>query len=354
LASIRKRKGRDMKKRVLVAGIAVFIAGSASGAKIVLDRIIARVNNEIVTQRQYDRQKAELRAELSQRYSGAELEVQVREQSKNLLRDLIDQDLLVEKAKDLDVKVDTDVIKRLDEIRQQQNLGTLEDLQKKVEEQGGDWADFNDGIKRQLQMQQVIGAEVGRHVLVSREDARKYYDAHKQEFSSPAGLRLAEILISADKHKGGEAEQRAKAALAEVKSGARFSDVAKKYSDDRSANQGGDIGFLAAGTLSSELEKALKKLDTGEVSDIIQTKYGPMIIKVLERRQAGIPPFEDVADRVIGMLTDQKMQPALRKYLQTLRKESFIFLAPGYVDTGAERPSEAVLASSAADNTGEQ
>jgi len=343
-----------MKKCVLVTGIAVVMAGSASGSKIVLDRIIARVNNEIVTQRQYERQKAELRAELSQRYSGAELEIQVRDQSKNLLRDLIDQDLLVQKAKDLDIKVDTDVIKKLDEIRQQSNLATLEDLQKKVEEQGGDWADFNDGIKRQLQMQQVIGSEVGRHVLVSREDARKYYDAHKQEFTSPAGVHLAEILISKEKHKPEEADQRAKDALAEVKSGARFWDVAKKYSDDASAKQGGDIGFLASGTASRELDQVLSKMDTGDVSDIIQTRYGPMILKIVERRQAGIPPFEDVADRIIGMLTDQKMQPALRKYLQTLRKESSIFLAPGYLDSGAERPSEAVTASSAADNTGEQ
>jgi peptidyl-prolyl cis-trans isomerase SurA len=344
-----------MNKSVVLAIFAVFVAGQAWASKIILDRIIARVNGEIVTQRQYDRQKAELRSELSQRYSGAELEIQVREQSKNLLRDLIDQDLLVEKAKDLDIKVDTDVIKRLDEIRQQQNLGSLEELQKEIEKQGMDWADFNDNIKRQLQMQQVIGHEVGSRVLVSREDARKYYDSHKQEFSSPAGVHLAEILISSDKHKGDEAEQRARAALAQLKSGTRFSEVAKKYSDDPSANQGGDIGFLAAGKASSELENALNKMDTGDVTDIVHTKYGPMILKVLERRQAGIPPFEDIADRVISMLYDQKMQPALRRYLQTLRKESFIFLAPGYVDTGAERPSdEAVLASSSAESAGEQ
>ena len=344
-----------MKKSLFLAAVIAVVGGvNASAAKIVLDRIIARVNGQIVTQRQYDREKAELRVRLSERYSGAELEAQVREQSKNLLRDLIDQNLLVEKAKDLDIKVDTDVIKRLDEYRQQQNLASLEDLQKEVEKQGMDWADFNDNIKRQLQMQQVIGSEVGRRVLVSREDARKYYDAHKQEFSSPAGLHLEEIFISKDKHKPDEAEQRAKTALAEVKSGARFSEVAKKYSDGPTANQGGDIGFVAAGTLAAELEQPLKKMDTGDVSDIVETKYGPKIIKVLERRQAGVPPFEDVAERVINVLTDQKMQPALRKYLQTLRKESFIFKAPGYVDTGEARPSEAVVASGTGESSGEQ
>jgi peptidyl-prolyl cis-trans isomerase SurA len=344
-----------MKKSVVLGAAAVLIAGAnAPAAKIVLDRIIARVNGQIVTQRQYDREKAELRGRLSERYSGAELEVQVREQSKNLLRDLIDQNLLVEKGKDLDIKVDTDVIKKLDEYRQQQKLASLEELQKEVEKQGMDWADFNDNIKRQLLMQQVIGSEVGRHVLVSREDARKYYDSHKQEFASPAGLHLAEILIATDKHKPDEVQERAKTALAEVKSGARFFEVAKKYSDGPSANQGGDIGFVVAGTVSTELEEPLKKMDTGDVSDIVQTKYGPKIVKVLERRQAGVPPFEDVAERVVNMLTDQKMQPALRRYLQTLRKESFIFKAPGYVDTGEERPSGAVVASGTGESPGEQ
>src|SRR5437870_10207492 len=112
-----------LKKAFVFAGAVVLtMAGGLSASKMVLDRIIARVNNEIVTQRQFERQRAELRAELGQRYSGAELEMQVREQSKHLLRDLIDQDLMLQKAKDLDINVETDLVKRLDEVRQQQNL----------------------------------------------------------------------------------------------------------------------------------------------------------------------------------------------------------------------------------------
>src|SRR6266542_3276640 len=180
-----------MKKTVLLAGVvALLMAGKLSASKIVLDRIVARVNNEIVTQRQFERQRAELRSELAQRYSRAELEIQVREQSKNLLRDLIDQDLMVQKAKDLDVNVETDVVKRLDEIRQQQGMATLEDLQKAVEQQGLIWEDFKDNIRRNLLMREVIGREVGSRIQgqVSREDARKYFEAHKQEFASPAGV----------------------------------------------------------------------------------------------------------------------------------------------------------------------
>jgi peptidyl-prolyl cis-trans isomerase SurA len=335
------------KKTLAFAGVvALAMTANLPASKLVLDRIIARVNNEIVTQRQFERQRAELRAELGQRYSGAELDMQVREQSKHLLRDLIDQDLMVQKAKDLDINVETDLVKRLDEVRQQQNLATLEDLQKAVEQQGLVWEDFKDNIRRNLLMREVIGREVGSRIQgqVSRADARKYFEAHKKDFASPAGVHLQEILISNQKHKPGETEQKAKAALAEIKGGARFSEVVKKYSDGPNPNEGGDIGFLATGTVSPELEQALKKLDTGETTDIVPTKYGPMILKVLERRQAGIPTFEDAAERVMNQLYDQKMQPALRQYLITLRKESYIYLAPGFVDTGAEHPSEGVVA----------
>ncbi len=114
-----------MASVALVAGV---ISPTLGGAKIV-ERIIARVNSEIITQHQYEEEQDNLRRQLAQQYSGAELETQVREQSKNMLRDMIDQSLLVQKAKDLDINVETDVVKRLDEIRKKNKLATLEDLE---------------------------------------------------------------------------------------------------------------------------------------------------------------------------------------------------------------------------------
>ncbi len=335
-----------MKKARLarLAAALVMVAASSLPAARIVERIIARINNEIITQRQYEREREKLRAQLAQQYSGAELEVQFREQSKNLLRDLIDQDLMVQKAKDLDINAETDVIKRLDEMRDRYHMATLEEFQKEVEKQGLIWEDFKDQMRRDLLMREVIGREVGSRILVSREDARKYFNEHKQQFASPEGVRLAEVLISSEKHTPAEADQRAKDALAQIKSGARFGEVAKKYSDAPNAAEGGDLGFFKTGTMAPEIEAAVKKLDTNDTSDLIPTKYGTAIVKVLERRQAGIPKFEDIEQQVMNVLYEQKMQPALRQYLIDLRKQSYIFLAPGYIDTGAQRPSEAVLA----------
>ena len=319
----------------LAAILPLYGAPPAFGSTRLVERIIARVNNNIVTQLQFDKERDKLRAQLAQKYSGAELQQQLQSHSKDLLRDMIDQDLLVQKAKDDGISVETDVIKRLDEIRQQYNLPSLDALQKSVEQQGLIWADFKDRIQRQLLMQKVISQEVGSRIILSRADARKYFEAHKAQFDSPPGVHLAEILVSTEKHTPAEAEKIAKKAMAELQDGTHFSDVAEKYSDAPSAGDGGDVGFFKTGTIAPTIAADIAKVDVGETSGLIKTQYGYMIFKVLEKRVGGTPTFDQVANQVSGFLYNQRIQEHLRTYLTTLRKESYIRLAPGFVDTGA-------------------
>lgn len=332
-----KRIGLLLSGAILVMGVTE--SGPVFAAKIV-ERVIARVNSEIITQRQFQREQQKLREDLAQQYSGAELEAQYRQQSANLLRNMIDEALMVQKAKDVNINVETDLVKRLDQIRQSMHFPTLQDLEKEVEKQGLVWEDFQDRIRRQMLMQKVIEREVGSRLTITHDEARKYFEAHKQDFASPAGVRLGQILISSDKWKPEEAEKRAQQALAELKAGTRWEEVVKKYSDDEGAGSGGDVGFFKEGTLAPNIAGGIAKLDVGDSSDVISTKYGHLIVKVLEHRSAGIAKFEEVEQRVDETLYNQRMQGALRDYLVTLRKESYIFLAPGYVDAGAAGPSE--------------
>lgn len=336
------------KRAWTVLAVGLMVAGSASpalGARKVIERIIARVNGEIITQRQFEREREKVRQQMSQQFSGAELEGKVREYGKDLLRDLIDQALMVQKAKDLDISVETDVVKRQDEIRRGLNLASLEDLQKEVEKQGLVWEDFKDNIRRNLLVREVVGREVGRTIIISREESRKFFEEHQQEFASPGGVELAQVLISNEKHKPEEAEKRAKEALAELKAGQKWAEVVRKYSDDTAtANEGGGIGFMKDGTLAASINDAVAKLDNNEFTDLIPVKTGYIILKVLERRRQGIPTFDEVEQKVGEYLYGQRMQPAMRQYLVTLRKDSYVYLAPGYVDSGVERPSDAVIA----------
>jgi len=336
-----------MKRSIKILAIAILAATFAAPqvrAAHVVERIIARVNTEIITQHQYEKERDKLRDELAQQFSGPELEARIGDESKNLLRNLIDQSLMVQKAKDEDINVETDIVKQLDQIRKEDKLATIEDMQKAAEEQGVNWEDFKDQIRRKLLMQEVIGRNVGSRIVVTREDSRKYYDQHKNEFKTEGLIHLAEILISTEKYKPEEAEKRAQAALAELKGGARFNDVVKKYSDGPASDQGGDVGLQKTSTLPPVIAAALSKLEVKEYTDPLQVKAGYVILRVMERLSPGIPTFEETEARIQEALYSQRMEPKLRDYLLQLRKDSYIFLAPGYVDTGADTPG-AVLTS---------
>ncbi len=324
------------------AALATIMVASQARAAHVVERIIARVNSEIITQTQFEKEKAKLRDELAQQFSGPELDARVNDESKNLLRNLIDESLMVQKAKDEDINVDTDVIKKLDQMRQADKKASIDDLQKEAEDQGINWEDFKEQMRRQLLMQEIISREVGSRIVITRQEMRQYYDAHKDDFKSEGEVHLAEILVSNTKYKGDEAEKRAKAASAELKGGAKFSVVVKKYSDDPSADQSGDIGMMKTGSMAPIIAQAINKLDINENTDPIPIKSGYIILRVLEKFSPGIPPFEEVDTRINEVLFAQRMEPKLRDYMTQLRKDSYIYLAPGYIDTGADTPGAAL------------
>lgn len=303
-----------------------------------IDRIIARVNEEIITQRQYDEQKQKLRDSLAQHYSGDQLTIQYNEGVKDLLENMIDEDLFVQKAKDLNINVESQLVQRLDQIRQQMGLPSIQDLEDEVEKNGLVWEDFQNNIRRQLLTNEVMQQEVASRIMPTDAELRKYFSEHKQDYTSPAGVDLDEIQISNQKWGAAQSGQRAKAAEAMLQAGAKWNDTVKKYSDGPNADSGGSVGFFPNGSLLPEITKSLQGLDPGDTSGLISTQNGYIIVKLNERRSAGAPKFEEVRQRVENDYYQEKMRPAVRTYLTTLRKESCITIAPGFIDSGALHP----------------
>src|SRR5205085_4839008 len=177
---------------------------------------------------------------------------------------------------------------------------------------------------------------------------KQFYEEHQKELEQPEQVRLSEILIAPPVTKDGqgkeqeptpealaEAEQRAKATLERIRKGEKFEDVAKAVSNGPSAAEGGDLGYFKRGTLAPQLETTTFAMKAGEVSDVIRTRQGFVILKVDEHTPGGVPPLKQVEPRVQEAVYVKKLQPALRTYLTKLREEAFIELKPGYVDTGA-------------------
>jgi len=317
------------------------VATSAMAADTVVEEIIARVNNQVVTRSEYLRSKEQLRQEAEQQ-DPVHADKIVAEREKDVLRDLIDQQLLIEKGKDLGITADTELIKKLDEMRKQMNLDNMDDLEKAAQAQGVSFEDFKQNLRNQIITQQVIGKEVGQKLNLNKEEEKQFYEQHKDEMSQPEQVRLSEILISTEKKGSGDEAQQVTAAQAkaeglldQIRKGASFEDIARKNSDGSTAAQSGDLGYFKRGMLAKELEDKTFAMKVNDVSDVIRTKQGFVILRVAEHQAAGVPPLSEVEPRVQDAMYMEKLQPALRAYLQKLREDAFIEYKPGYVDTGA-------------------
>src|SRR5437899_1599712 len=160
-------------------------------ADTVVEEIIARVNNQIVSRSEYLRSREQLKQELQQQ-DAAQADKVFTVKQKDVLRDLIDQQLLLDKGKDLGITADTELVKRLDEMRKQMNLDSMEDLEKAATSQGISYEDFKQNLRNQIITQQVIGKEVGSHMSITKEEEQKFYEEHKDEMQQPEQIKLSE------------------------------------------------------------------------------------------------------------------------------------------------------------------
>jgi len=326
---------------------------SPSNDMTVVEEIIARVNNSIISRSDLRHSEEQLAAEQSKQDPNASADNAP--QQKDLLRDLIDTQLLSQKAEEVGISADTDVIKRLDELRKQMHAESMEDLEKAAQAQGVSFEEFKQNLKNSILTQKVIQQEVGGHISVSQQEIQDFYNQHKAEMQRPEQVRLSEILVSTQPAQPAagktaspetssdeavaQAKAKADAIYAQLQKGAKFDEVATRNSAGPTAAQGGDLEYFKRGTLSKQLEDQVFALKTGQFTEPIRTNQGWVILKVTEHQSEGIPTLKEVEPQIQERLYMSKMQPALREYLTKLRENAYIDIKPPYVDSGAS-PNE--------------
>ena len=333
-----------LKKVCICAGIAVIapaLVCLAQSKSLVLEEVIARVNNDAITRSDLARARSEMQQEAQQdcpKCTPEELRDKVAAGDKNLLRDLIDNSLLVQRGKDMGMNVEADVVKRLDEIRIQNNIPSMEELETQIDKSGISFEDFKNNIRNQLLQQEVIRREVGSKIILDHAQVLKYYQEHKSEFVRPEQVTLREIFVSTEGKPESEIPALRKKAddlLQRVKNGEDFGELAKHFSDGSTAKQGGDLGRFEHGQLAANIEQAVFALQRLQMTDVIPTKTGFLILQVGEHYAAGQQPEEKVDNEIQDRLYNEQLRPALRAYLETLREDSYVSVKPGYADTAA-------------------
>ena len=306
----------------------------------VVEEIIAKCNGDIITRGDIERGRKEL-AENFQRdgLSGIALENAVRQKEKDILRDRIDRLLLVQKAKDLNVNVDSEVTKRMASIQHDSGVADPEKFQDWIKEQSGlPYEDFKQEMKNSLLTDRVVRQEVTEHMNVKHDELEKYYNEHRTEFVREERLFLREILISTDgKDAAGiaAAEKKAKDLVARARKGERFAELARDNSDAVTAKSMGELPAFKKGDLNKNLEDQVWSQTKGYITDPIRSGNGFLILRVEEHQKAGQAELSEVENEVTGKLLQPRMEGALREYLTKLRQQAFLEIKSEWIDTGA-------------------
>ena len=312
----------------------------AAAESSVIEQIIAKVNGEIITRSELTRARKQLEAELKARnVTGADFEKAIEQHEKDVLRDRIDQLLLVQKAKEVNINVESQLAKYMAEVQAQSKVADPDKFQAWIREQTGmPFEDFKSERRNQMLTQGVIRQEVGGRIVIPRAEIEKYYNEHKDEFIREERVFLREIFLSTEGKTDAEAaaiDKKAKDLVARARKGERFFELARDNSESDTARQGGELPPFKRGELMKQIEDQAFTQERGWVSDPIKTDKGFVIVRLEERHKAGQAQLEEVENDIMEKLYAPRMEPAVREYLTKLRQEAFLEIREGYVDTSA-------------------
>jgi peptidyl-prolyl cis-trans isomerase SurA len=305
-----------------------------------VEEIIAKVNGDIITKSELERDRRTLEAELRARgVTGPQLGEQVEERSKDILRERIDGMLLVQKGKELGISVESEVSKQLAELQVQSKITDPEKFQSFIREQTGmPYEDYKSEMRNYFLRQRVLRELVGRDITIPRAELMKHYEANKPSFVREEQIFLREIFLSTEGKTPAEVaaiEKKAKDLAARSRKGERFTDLAKANSESVTKDEFGALPPFKRGEMNKELESVVWDKERGFVTDPIKLPNGYIILRVEEHHKAGQASFEDVENEIMEKLYMKEFQPGVRRMLTNLRTDAFLEIKPGYTDTGA-------------------
>lgn len=325
----------------LCLGFAGLLPAMAADVTTV-EMIIAKVNGDIITRADLDRARKDAAMNLKARgATPQQIEDAMKAGEKDVLRDRIDNLLLVQRAKELSINVDAEVAKYIAGLQTEVKIADPDKFQAYIRQNTGmTYEDFKAEATNSMLTQRVIGQEVYSKVNIPKADIEDYYNKHKATFIRKEKVFLHEILVSTegkDEAAKAVAEKKAKDLVVRARKGERFTDLVRDNSDAASAKQGGDLGGWEKADLGAEFVNAMWEKPRGYVTDPIRVPAGWEILRVDEHYKEGQAALEDVENEIKERLASERMMPKVREYLTDLRRDAFLELRDDVVDTGAAK-----------------
>ncbi len=299
--------------------------GAAKKTKPRIDRV-AEVNGAVITRAEFDREMDRI----IQRFNAAGHKLtatQMDEVKKNVLDNLIARELLYQESKRKGITVDkAEVEKQISELRkkfpsEQAFTDTLKKMHLTRES-------LKTQVEEGLAIQKLVDREFVKKTVISDAEAKKYYDEHPNLFKQPEKIRARHILIKVSQNATKEEKEKARKKIEDIrkklKKGEDFSKLAREYSEGPSGKNGGDLGYFTKGQMVQPFEQAAFSLKPGQVSDIVETRYGYHLIKLVDRKPATTVAFKDVKDQLEEYLKQEKVQKEVQQHVEALRKQASI------------------------------
>lgn len=309
---------------IILAAILCFFPVHASSETV--SGIAALVNDEPLTTYDVDKEQEAIEKGLDTKPAKDDAgRAQLRQAA---LDSLINKKLIEQKIRELGINVtDEEVRQAIEEVKRSNNL-TQDNLKEALAARGISFDEYKAQIKEQLERLRLISVEVRSKIQISEQEMREYYEANAGKFQVDEAFRARQIFLPVSPKATDEERKRTESAgekiLAEARGGADFAGLARQYSKDPSANEGGDLGFVKKGELLQEFDEALAKLKPGEVSGLIRTPAGIHIVKLEEWRQGKDRSFESVKPEVEDILYKKRSEERFNIWIDDLRKNASI------------------------------
>ncbi len=304
--------------------IAVAMASFGIGYSQVIDKTVAIVNDEIISQAEIDSVLASLYIEYKGTYKGAELAEKMEEARRNILKQLVEDKLVLQKAKSEKIEVpEKEVQERMERVKskfssEEEFLDTLEKenlTKKKLESRYRD----------QLMMRKLFEREVMSKITVSPTEIVDYYHAHPNNFKEPGGVKIKGLIVQSEEGQEDEAMRLAWLLIDEIKSGKDFDKIADERTDDPCIILTGSDNFVKNGELNHEVEEAVFNMGIGEVSsEPILINPGYCIFKVVDKKTEGVKEFSEVETKIRNIIFNSKVQKSLHEWIDKIKDESYI------------------------------
>ena len=315
-----------MKKfAVLILLYAVLLFPACLKAEIV-DGIVAVVNNEVVTQAELNAILLPLYTQYKSTYSDEELLKKIDEAKKNILYKLIEDKLILQEAHKIGMPAtDEEVAERLEQIKSQ--FSSSEEFKSALASQGLTVVDLKEKYREQLIKEKMVNREVRSRVSVTPIEIALFYEKNEDDFNLPAQVKVMTIMIrksEADPESNTDSLKKIKMIELKMAEGEDFTKLAREYSQDPSAVDGGDMGYINKGQMMKKIDEVIFSLQPGEISETIETPVGYHVFKIVEVKEAGAESFDEARMQIENYLFQEKAKERFDEWMTNLKENAYI------------------------------